>query len=240
MKVDVVLLPSELREEHRAGRAVAVFDVLRATTTIAAALAAGVKEIRIFGDLESASAAAKDHEGERILCGESKCLRPDGFDLGNSPGDFTSGECAGRVVFMCTTNGTRAMIAAQGAAEIYPAALVNVSAVAGVLADGGRDVTLLCAGTNGRIAMEDIVGAGAVIDSVSRRASAELETDAARMALRVFQAARKDLLAVLRDSSGGRNVIAAGLQQDINFAAGLDSVSVVGKVSSDPLMIQRI
>src|SRR5687767_9986732 len=98
MNVDVVLLPSELQPGQLAGRAVAVFDVLRATTTMAAALAAGVKEIRIFPDVAAARAAAAAYPGPQpILCGEAKCLPPPGFDLGNSPGAFQQAAHAGRI-----------------------------------------------------------------------------------------------------------------------------------------------
>src|SRR5690242_6789770 len=105
MKVDVVMLPKELTPALLEGRSVAVFDVLRATTTMTAALAAGVKEIRVFPDLAAAEVAARGFDGPRILCGVANCLAPAGFDLGNSPGDFRSDHHAGRVAFMCTTNG---------------------------------------------------------------------------------------------------------------------------------------
>src|SRR5437764_990278 len=83
--VEVILLPADLRREHLDGRAVVVFDVLRATTTMTAALEAGVREIRVFGDLASAREAAAGFTEPRILCGEEQCLPPEGFDLGNSP-----------------------------------------------------------------------------------------------------------------------------------------------------------
>src|SRR3954470_1769538 len=100
MDAKVILLPRDLRPADLDGRAVVVFDVLRATTTMTAALAAGVREVRVFGDLAAARAAAAAFDGpaaERVLCGEENCLRPPGFDLGNSPGDFGPSACAGRV-----------------------------------------------------------------------------------------------------------------------------------------------
>src|SRR5687768_14106163 len=107
MKVDVVWLPSELRDEHLRGRSVVVLDVLRATTTMVAALAAGVREIEVFEDVEAAAAAraAVVDDGPAVLCGERNCLPPSGFDLGNSPGHFTASNHAGARMFMCTTNG---------------------------------------------------------------------------------------------------------------------------------------
>src|SRR5690349_2895631 len=112
MTVDVVLLPRDLKPGQLKDRACVVFDVLRATTTMAAALAAGVEAIHLFDDLDGARAAASSHRGSKVLCGEAQCVAPAGFDLGNSPGQFVSSH-RGATMFMCTTNGTRALLAAR-------------------------------------------------------------------------------------------------------------------------------
>jgi 2-phosphosulfolactate phosphatase len=234
MKVDVVLLPQDLRGVD--DRAVAVFDVLRATTSMAAALAAGVKEIRIFGDVEPARAAAAAFGGKALLCGEVGCLPPPGFDLGNSPGAF-SPKHAGRTMFMSTTNGTRALIAAQSARVVLTAALVNAATVARRLHQLGLDVVLLCAGTNGEIAMEDVLGCGAVLDSLRQHGPAEPASDIARMTLRLFQSSRDDLKGALRQAQGGQNILKAGLSEDIDFAARLNSLTAVGRLAIDPLRV---
>jgi len=129
MRVDVVFLPSLITEEHLVGRNVAVFDVLRATTSMAAALAVGVSEIRIYADIAAAARAAGPPSPHRLLCGEENCLPPPGIDLGNSPGTLTA-EHRGRVMHMSTTNGTRAIVACRNAKAVYPAALVNARSVA--------------------------------------------------------------------------------------------------------------
>lgn len=241
MTVDVVLLPAELRPHQLASRAVAVFDVLRATTTMAAALAAGVGQIRVFGDVAAARAAAEHHPAaSRLLCGEANCLPPDGFDLGNSPGAFRPAAHAGRTAFVSTTNGTKAILAAGGAAARFVAAVVNASAVARALAAAGRDVTLLCAGTDGQVAMEDVLGCGAVIDALRRHGVPVLPArDTARLAHRLFQDNRYRLREVMADADGGRNVTAAGLAEDIDFAARLDALDVVGEVEDgDPPIVR--
>jgi 2-phosphosulfolactate phosphatase len=88
---------------------------------------------------------------------------------------------------------------------------------------------LLCAGTNGRVAMEDAIGAGAVMEALRRVERVTEESDAARIAWRLFTAAAGDLREALSESAGGRNVIAAGLAEDIAFAASLDRFrNVVG------------
>ena len=236
--LDVVLLPTHLEPRHLDGRTVVVFDVLRATTTMAAALAAGVAEIRVFGSLDEAFRAASRHRGARILCGEANCLPPPGFDLGNSPGAFRPQLHSGQTAYMSTTNGTRAIVAARGAKAMFAGALVNASAVAAAVAKAKRDVTLLCAGTGGEIAVEDILGAGAVLDALGRHTPVRAESDTALLARRLIQQARDDLRAALAQSRGGRNVIAAGLLPDIEFAATIDALDVVGFVELQTLSVK--
>jgi 2-phosphosulfolactate phosphatase len=234
MNVDVVLLPRDLKSEHLRDRACVVFDVLRATTTMAAALAAGVEEIRLFDNLDAARTAAAAYDKPRLLCGEAQCVAPAGFDLGNSPGQFLAAH-RGATVFMCTTNGTRALLAAREAAVLFTGAIVNASAVAAAVRETDRDVTLLCAGTNGEVAMEDVIGAGAVIAALR----AEQVDDIGRLSLNVFEAGRNHLAGVLGETVGGINVRQAGLSADIEFAARLDAVPVVGVAAGDPLIVTR-
>lgn len=238
MILDVVLLPKHLEPRHLNGRTVVVFDVLRATTTMAAALAAGVSEIRVFGSLADAARSAAGHVGPRILCGEENCLPPPGFDLGNSPGAFRPEVHAGLCAYMSTTNGTRALLAARTARTLLAGAIINASAVARAVAAAGDDVTLLCAGTGGEVAMEDVLGAGAVIASLGRLTPFRPDCDAAIVARRLFEAAESNLRAALTETRGGRNVIAAGLAPDIDFAARLDALDVVGFVERETLSVK--
>jgi len=197
-----------------------------------AALAAGVGDIMVFANCEAArkDAGAIGLFPKPLLCGEEKCHKPEGFDLGNSPGGFDR-SLTGRTLFMSTTNGTRAILAAREAKVLLVGALVNASAVAKVCSESRLDVTLLCAGTDGQVAMEDVIGAGAVIAAIKRIGPVEEESDAARMALRLFEVSKNDLKGALSTGAGGRNVINAGLGEDIEFAASLDRFkSVVGRV----------
>jgi 2-phosphosulfolactate phosphatase len=236
MNVDVVLLPRDLSPDLIEGRSCAVFDVLRATSTMTAALAAGVEEIRLFDSIESARSAAKEQLRPHLLCGEQACLRPPGFDLGNSPGQFDSSHRA-RTLLMATTNGTRALLAARKAAIVLPAALINRSAVVSILRSEKRDVTLLCAGTGGKLAMEDVLGAGSVIDALGDAGSCA--SDTARMALQLFRGMQTNLPQALRQTQGGKNILAAGLDADIDFAARIDSFDAVGTLCGEPLAVRR-
>ncbi len=240
MIIDVAFLPRprprDLADGQLHGRAVVVFDVLRATTTMAAALVAGVCEIRIFESLEAARSAAERHGGGWVLCGEEKCLKPAGFDIGNRPGEFNATH-SGKTVFMCTTNGTRAIVAAAGSAMVVIGALVNARATARAVAASGLDVMLLCAGTDGAVALEDVIGAGAVAEALLGAVAEVGLTDAAAVALAAYRQRRGDLAAALRESQGGKNLLRAGLAEDIAFAAREDVLDVVGWVREGPLRV---
>jgi len=120
---------------------------------------------------------------------------------------------------------------------MFIGALVNASATARAIVEIGLNVTLLCAGTNGKIAMEDLLGCGAVLDAMNHSRPVIEETDTARIARRLFAAARHDLTAALRESQGGQNVLAVNLAPDIDFAGSLDRFDIVGRVVGNPPVV---
>lgn len=238
MNIDVVLLPKFLPADSLATKTVVVLDVLRATTTIAAALSIGVVSIRAFADLAAARAAGEAQIPRPILCGEVHTLKAPGFDLGNSPRQFTAAH-AGREMILATTNGTVALDAARSAAALFTGALVNATVTARAVAAVGRDVILLCSGTAGEISMEDLIGAGALCDGLLRCGNYEMARDIARIARRLFLGCRESLPAVLRETQGGRNNIAAGMEADIDVCAGFDTLEVVCVVDGRELLITK-
>jgi len=101
----------------------------------------------------------------------------------------------------------------------------------------GRDVTLLCAGSEGQPSMEDLLGAGAVIDALQLLGKLDLDGDLARIALQLFKSCRGSLPAVLADTFGGHNIRRVHLDADIAFAARLNVFDVVGRVVDGPLRV---
>lgn len=221
--------PADLR-----GRTVVVIDVLRATTTIAHALAAGATAVVPCLEIDEARTMAKQLGGNVVLGGERQGRRIEGFDLGNSPTEYTRQTVGGRTVVFTTTNGTRAMRHAAAASEILLGSFANLSAVAGALTSCDR-VDLLCAGTNGVITAEDALFAGAVVERISDLKSqiSDILNDQARLALgawRTFLSSGNPLAAALRECQGGRNLIAEGFDADIDTAAQIDSLSIVPRL----------
>jgi 2-phosphosulfolactate phosphatase len=221
-----VFLPLLLTSEYADNRAVVVFDVLRATTTMAAALKSGAKEIRTYPTLEEADLHARLCRDKRLLVGERICIPPGGFDLGNSPGDFTPARCADATLFMATTNGTRALLSARQAEKIYICSLVNAAATAKQLLENNLPITLLCAGTQGNIALEDAIGVGCLIERLGG-VSLKMD-DASKLAFAAWMQSKNNLPEVLAATHGGQNIVRVGLGKDIDFVAQVDSIDIVG------------
>jgi 2-phosphosulfolactate phosphatase len=244
MKVDVLIHPRDLRPEHLINRAVAVFDVLRATTTLTNAIANGAAEVRCFESIDAAREAASKFDGPKLLCGELRTLPPPGFDLGNSPGDYTPDRVRDRTIFFSTTNGTRAINAVLSSPTppeaLFAAALINASAAAKVLFDLKSDITLLCSGSDGQFSAEDFLGAGAVADALAKLGEITAGFDATLAARFAFAGVRSDLRSALRQTYGGHNNLRVGLGSDIDFAARLDATDVVAKITGSPATARRL
>ncbi|MDB5327748.1 MAG: phosphosulfolactate phosphohydrolase-like enzyme [Phycisphaerales bacterium] len=229
--VRVYALPSLLKPENLAGHVVAVFDVLRATTSMAAALSAGATEVQVFGTREDARAARSAASGDAVLpllAGELDARKPDDFDLGNTPSDFTAERCGGRTILMATTNGTKALVAARSAAVLMTGALANAAATAAAIRGTGLPVTLLCSGTQGEISLEDLVGCGAVIDALG---DLTLENDTAHLALAAWQSAKANVSAAFHKTYSAANLGRAGLLADLEFCAVADRFSIACRVT---------
>jgi 2-phosphosulfolactate phosphatase len=228
--ITVLFKPADLTDAT--GAQVVIVDVLRATSTIVTALAAGAREVRLFDSLDAARAARAQFPPPVILAGEAQCLRPPDFDLGNSPREHTTEKVGNATVLLATTNGTRAAVRARdaGATTLFAAALLNASATAQALLprlDSGHTF-LVCAGTNGQISLEDVIGAGAILFALLQTTyRTDLPfTDTAWIAYHAFAAVRTRLPAALKLGQGGINVINAGLDDDIAHCSRLDALPV--------------
>jgi 2-phosphosulfolactate phosphatase len=232
--ISVHFLPLLTSPEELAGGTVVVIDVLRASTTIAAALAAGAREIIPCLEIDEAKETAAKLGGRPnvLLAGERKGGKIDGFDLASSPSEFSPDAVGGRTLVFTTTNGTKAMGICRAARRILVGSFVTYSSVLRELIDQSP-IHLLCAGTNGRITREDVLFAGALAEAICSADPKIQYTDQVQLARDAWQNALgearppkpadgKRLSQQLRNTQGGRNVIGLGLEPDIDFAATID------------------
>jgi 2-phosphosulfolactate phosphatase len=228
MNLRVVLTPGELDPDEVAGACVFVIDILRATTTMCAALHHGAGAIIPVTGIDEAREVAGRFEGEQpLLAGERGADPIRGFDLGNSPGEMTAAAVAGRLLVMTTTNGTKALRAVAGAASVHPLAAVNFSVAVrrarSVWQDGrGGSLVVVCAGIVGRSSREDAYCAGRFGREVMRGAD-ELElSDQARWCLDLADESGDDWYAALMTSTAGRKLTEHGYAEDVILAGRQD------------------
>ena len=231
MKIDVFMSPNEMASGDTQGRVVAVIDVLRASTSIAAALNNGARSVIPAEDADEVITRSKQFErGEVKLAGERRMLTIPGFDLGNSPLEFTAEAVNGCTVLISTTNGTRALLGIQGARDIVIASYVNLSAVSAMLRTAARsdtDIAIVCAGTEGHFSLEDAACAGRYVRTITSRASSIVTNDAAQACALIDRKYGDNIEKIFQDSSHGKALAEAGFGDDLVAAAAVDSHPVV-------------
>ena len=224
MKIDVAFGPSGLTGNDIAGRPVFVVDVLRATTTICAALDAGARAVVPVGSTEEALRMVQTlGSQDSLLAGERNCQPIPGFAMGNSPGEMTPEAVGGRTIVMTTTNGTRALLAAAAGGSVYAAAAVNLAVASArarqELADGA-DLMILCAAREQSFSLDDAFTAGQLILATleGRRIRKGLN-DAALVSVDLARRYGPRFDRALAVSAAGRQLRALGLGEDIAHAA---------------------
>lgn len=231
----VHLLPNLVEPAALRGGVVIVIDVLRATTTLAHAFHAGIQSIYPVSEIPVALTLAEElkSSGEKILIGgERGGVMIPGFDLGNSPGEYSWDRCHDHLLVFTTTNGTRALLHARGAERVMTAGFVNFSAVCDALLEETRPIHFLCAGTNGLITLEDTLLAGAFIAALVPHKPTYLN-DSARLAWDAFECHGLVLEEALRISAGGEQLCTLGLGNDVTLAAAVDSLLLVPETRYD-------
>jgi 2-phosphosulfolactate phosphatase len=239
--LEVLFAPAEFSALHPRdlpGTACVVFDVLRATTSMTAALAQGAARIFPVREIAEALELQRRHPGA-LLAGERDGLRiraaqTGGVDfyLGNSPREFTSARVAGREIIMTTTNGTRALHACQGARHILAGAVVNLAAMAAwIEREKPARLLIVCAGTFEETAYEDTWAAGALCELVWKQFQGTNVADSAHIAREIYRVAQGDPGGALQHSRNAQRLLAIPeLRDDVAFCWQRDVLKVVGEM----------
>jgi 2-phosphosulfolactate phosphatase len=232
MRLDVHFTPAGLTLAEVQGRTVFVIDILRATTSMCAAMSSGAKAIIPAASTEEALRLAQPIGGpDVLLAGERHCVRIDGFPLGNSPLEMTEAAVRGKTLVVSTTNGTRALLACQGASTVHPACAGNLSLAAGkareVLEAGGQ-LLVVCAGRGGAYSLDDAYAAGRLVSAAlgSTRGRRGLN-DAALACLDLVRRYGDNWERPLRRSRAGRELVRLGFAEDVTAAARTDAYPVL-------------
>src|SRR6266480_7677351 len=216
MRIDVAFTPAETGPAHVA----IVVDVMRATSTIAQALASGYPRVLCCREIDEARALREQLGDEAVVGGERNAVLIEGFDLGASPRDYL--EPRAETAILTTTNGTRTTLAAAANAEhVLLGSLLNLAAVAAAAREPGEDITVVCAGYQGAFALDDAYCAGRIVALLDGE-----RTDAA-IAAELVARSFPDALSGLNARTYGP----PGLEDDIAFCAQEDLVDVVPRLA---------
>lgn len=241
MMIDVAFSRLDPVVGSASGRAVAVIDVIRATTTITMALHEGCAGIIPVQTLNEARAAAQKLGKRALLAGERGAEKAAGFDLGNSPAEYGRERVRGKTIVLTTTNGTRTFRVASEAETIIACSFLNVSAAAHRLVAAGLDILIICAGRHGRFCLEDVVGSGMLLDRVRSISDRPMEcSDAAVAAHTLFITYQNDLLGMLRGCKWGKEIIRKGFGADLEICAQVDLTDIVPVMQKDCLVAECI
>lgn len=232
-KVEVCFSPELIHLFDLEGKIVVVVDIFRATSTMVAALANGVEEILPFADLEACR--LKKDEGF-LIGGERNGLTAPGFEMGNSPVAYLSGEYSGRKLAMTTTNGTQAIEKSKGANGILLGAFTNLQATVSYIQNQNRDVLIHCAGWKGHFNLEDSLYAGALAQSLE--STHEANEDGALAMKSLYSKEGHNLKRYLSQASHAKRLQNHGIEQDIDFCLTLDLYEIVGKLDERGFLVK--
>ncbi len=216
---------------------VLMIDVLRASTTIAAALYNGAKEVIPCDTLDKAVKVYSSMSKEvRFLGGERNGIKPSGFDAGNSPFEYTPENVSNKSVIMSTSNGTKTFLKAKLAKRRIIAGFVNhdivrdylISEIESAKLEGNElNIFILCSGTLGRLSYEDILCAGSYIYELSSKYKFNKLSDSAEIAKNLYNLYKNNLNEVLLKSEHSRRLIELGFLNDIELALTMNTYPVL-------------
>lgn len=237
MDAEVFLTYSNVSEEDVRNRTVVVIDVLRACSTINTALSRGARAVMPVADMAEAGKIAANLDPDVYrLGGERDGTKIDGYHLGNSPSAYTEAVVKGRDIILNTTNGTRALAQSTSARHLVAACFLNASRVVDFVREVDDEVTIVCAGHENRLALEDTLCAGLLLDRLWEQEKPNVITDSAHTAFTLYDTDRAHLETSLRRSNHAEELVRQGYADDLDYCFQIDTLSVLPYYTENRLL----
>jgi 2-phosphosulfolactate phosphatase len=225
--ISVELMAKDTFRGVERGDVIIVIDVLRCTSSIVTAMANGAASIIPVRSVGQAR-AMKAKDRNYVLAGERGGLPPRGFDLGNSPTDFSTEKIRGKDIIITTTSGTQAIMNAAEAKTVLIGSFLNLTGVAAeaskIAFGNGRSLTIALSGKKGTFSLEDFLCAGAIISTIRSRSRL---SDAASASLLAFKTADENLAENILGGNHARELVDLGLEEDVILCSQKDKYDVV-------------
>ena len=231
MDLDVILTPCATDADDLAGRTVVVIDVLRASSTIVTALKNGARAVIPAATLGDAGRLAATLDPDTSIVGGERGGTPiEGMAMGNSPLDYIVEVVDRRTLVLTTTNGTPAIALAKKASSAAIGCFLNASASVAFLRqalDASQPVTILCAGYEGRVALEDTICAGLILTQLLDPSEASSLNDSGLIAYALYQGSQEHLARALVGAAHTKRLMKLGFKDDVTYCAQMDTTDTL-------------
>jgi 2-phosphosulfolactate phosphatase len=234
---NLIFKAKDIAKTVQRGDVIIVIDVLRCSSTIVTALANAAEGVIPTKTVKEARALRKKHS-EFLLAGERRGVKLKGFDLGNSPLEFSPQKVKGKHIILTTTSGSKAIISSKKAKHVFAGAFLNVEAIAkATLKIAEREetgISLISAGTDGRFSLEDFICAGAIAESFP--ADILVHSDAVLAAMLAFEQAKQSLERVIQSGYHAQYLISQGFEEDVKFCSQLSIFKLVPFLNGETIV----
>lgn len=225
MKIDIIISADQIYENIIKDKTVVVVDVLRATSVIITAISNGCTEVLPVLTTEEAF-EIKENNCKCLLGGERNAVKIQGFDLSNSPLDYTTGKVGGKTLVLTTSNGTRAIQGSIAARNLLIGAIINGQAVGDRILELGNDVVIVNAGTKGKFSIDDFICSGFIIDCILEKNNDVALTDIAKTAHYIYKQNRS-ITDFIKNAEHYERIIELELKDDLDYCCRKNIISVV-------------
>lgn len=241
MQVELHFTPHQIDELALRDKTVVVIDVLRASTSIATALYNGAKEIIPVTSVERAVKISGNLFGDHVLRGGERNGRMiEGFNLGNSPSDYSEEKIRSKAIIFSSTNGSFAIEKARFARNVAIGGFVNITLVVQFIKQLKQDFVILCSGNNGMFSLEDSVCAGMLVHKLVEENDIKLAlSDAAIAASMLYKGYARSLLKMVKNSEHGKYLAGIGFADDLPVCAGVDTIPVLPQLVGNVIRVRR-
>ncbi|MDX9924676.1 MAG: 2-phosphosulfolactate phosphatase [Ignavibacteriaceae bacterium] len=233
MKINVLFTHNIVDEFYFNEKTTVIIDVLRATTVINTALYNGAKEIIPVSSVDFAvKVSGSVFGGVTLLCGERNTKKIEGFDLGNSPFEYSPEVVNNKSIVLFTTNGSKAIVKAKYSENVVTCCFNNLDATKNYLLDSNKDIEVVCSGNNGHFSLEDLVCAGKLVTGIAELIDDVVLSDSATVSMAVAKSYGKNLKKLLQTTEHGKVLKENGYEADLDYCSKLNSVPIVTQFSS--------
>jgi 2-phosphosulfolactate phosphatase len=238
MKINVLFSPLGADELSFTGKTTIVIDVLRASSTIVAALSNGAREVVPVATVEFAVKVSGGMlGGQTLLGGERNTKKIEGFALGNSPLEYTPEVVTGKTIILYTTNGSKAIVKSKFSENLFVCSFLNLEALSKHLVKLDKDFEILCSGRNNYYSMEDSICAGKLVLEIQKLKEDVELSDSAKSCVALNKTFGKNTLKMLKETEHGKILLENGFEEDLEFCSRLNSSDIIPYFSANVLKI---